>query len=272
MSIVRFRLNSATPLRGEAAISQPDSVHAQRLLFAVARKRMHPMNKPMLCKLLLAICVAFLVSCNAYPSVTQGTPIPLPLPTQTDSAFRYDWKNNWLNNATCAPPCWENITPGQTTLQEATGIIKNLPGVEIYGTYRDKVDWGVHGLYSGSASVYGFGPVGDGSNTILNISIYFGDDENISLQDVLRVFDSPSNVQVVDCMHSLCTVNVIYPESGLLLRLELVSTENTVVIDETSELVGLDFFTPGMDNYQMVFYPFRDFAIRKWEGYGTYQE
>lgn len=228
-------------------------------------KRMHPMNNPMLCKLLLAICVALLVSCNAYPSVTQDTPIPIPSPTQTDSAFRYDWKNNWLNNATCAPPCWEGITPGRTSLQDTMEILANLPGARIISPTKTGVQW------AGSQSYNGYAGTAEGSSIVQFLSIRFNHNQNISLEEALGVFGEPIKVQSNNCVHGGCDVFMIYPESGLALMIMSTSMDNTVEIDKLSDVQGLIFFSPGIDNYLKMI-PFQGFEVREWEGYGTYPE
>lgn len=34
------------------------------------------------------------------------------------------WQDNWLKGVPCKPPCWEGITPGKTTLDEALKLLK----------------------------------------------------------------------------------------------------------------------------------------------------
>lgn len=223
------------------------------------------MNNPILRNLLLVIYVALLVSCNAYPSLTQSTPTPLPLPTPTDLAFRYNWKMNWLNNATCKPPCWEGITPGRTSLQDTMKILASLPGAKIMSPTKTGVQW------AGSQSYNGYAETEAGSNIVLYIAIRFNHNQNISLEEALSIFGEPINIQSNNCVHGGCDVFMIYPESGLALMIMSPSTDRTVKIDKSSEIQGLIFFSPGIDNYLKIV-PFRDFEVRKWEGYGTYQE
>jgi hypothetical protein len=238
-------------------------------------ERILQMNKILMHIVLLVVCSALLASCNGI--VLKHTPTPLPTslpvllpssisPIPTKSNFHYDWKSDWLNSPTCAPPCWEGITPGQTSLQEAIDIIKNMPGVD--GLFRGYhyIEWSGNETYSGTADV------GETSKTISNVVIHFNHHENISMEEAIGVFGEPLNVQINRCINGLCEVFVIYPESGLALKTtSLLSTDYTVTIDKSSEVRGLVFFTPGIANYLKIVI-FQGIEVRKWDGYGTYPE
>jgi hypothetical protein len=47
-----------------------------------------------------------------------------PLTTSKSIVFTDAWQTRWLRGEPCAPPCWENITPGQTTADEAFQLLK----------------------------------------------------------------------------------------------------------------------------------------------------
>ncbi len=50
-----------------------------------------------------------------------------PTATQIISASSLSQLNTfWLKGTPCSPPCWQGIIPGQTTLEQATTILKNL--------------------------------------------------------------------------------------------------------------------------------------------------
>lgn len=211
------------------------------------------------------VCVVLLVSCNVQSAVMPNTPVPLPSPTKTVFVFYYyDWKKNWLNNATCAPPCWEGITPGQSSLQEATEFIEDIPRVEIQYTSKDEIEWWAN-------SYRGRVVTGDGYSTILYITTQFDSDEYISLQDAISVFGQPTDVEIYACIHSMCYVNAIYPEFGLALQFELKSPEKSVKIEESTNVLAAIFFIPGMNNY-MNLPPFKDGLFKRWNGYGIYSE
>ena len=130
--------------------------------------------------------------------------------------------------------------------------------------FKDEVEWWAN-------SYRGFASTGDGDSTILYIVAQFGSDEYISLQDAIIVFGKPTDVETYACMHSMCYVNVIYPELGLALQFELISPKESVKIEESSEVLAAVFFVPGMNNYLKLSF-FKDGTFKKWDGYGTYPE
>lgn len=231
------------------------------------------MNKFLLLIILLIICIVFLVSCNGIsvhktpmPPPT-ALPTPLPSPTPTKSKFYYDWKSDWLNSRTCAPPCWEGITPGQTSFQEAMEILTNMPSARSTTPTGTGVQWEGKGQ-----SYYGNAALENESSRILYLFIRFNLKQNISLEEALSVFGDPLYVHPDACAHGRCEVYVIYPESGLALMTTSISThDDTVMIDRSSEVQGIKFFIPGIDNY-LKLVPSLGYEVRKWEGYGTYPE
>jgi len=65
-------------------------------------------------------------------ATASATPIISSTPsiifTPTPIALK-DWKQRWLKGIPCRAPCWENITPGKTTLQEAIKLLEANPAV-----------------------------------------------------------------------------------------------------------------------------------------------
>lgn len=67
--------------------------------------------------------------------ITRGNPIILItmllvtacIQKEPSPILRDEIHDRWLNGVPCKPPCWEGITPGATTVEEATLILKNSP-------------------------------------------------------------------------------------------------------------------------------------------------
>lgn len=55
------------------------------------------------------------------------SPSPTEMSSLTESALPEDWSYRWLKGIPCRPPCWEGITPGQTTAREAEEILRQSP-------------------------------------------------------------------------------------------------------------------------------------------------
>jgi hypothetical protein len=65
------------------------------------------------------------------PTTPSPTPSPaltaLPPATKTTSATSQDWQYRWLKGIPCQAPCWEGITPGKTSAEEAVKILQQSP-------------------------------------------------------------------------------------------------------------------------------------------------
>ncbi|OJV97095.1 MAG: hypothetical protein BGO39_19025 [Chloroflexi bacterium 54-19] len=70
------------------------------------------------------------VTADAATSVTNETTLTPGTDAQTpklatDTPAAPGIGNNWLQGVPCKAPCWENITPGKTTPEEAQTLLKN---------------------------------------------------------------------------------------------------------------------------------------------------
>lgn len=76
------------------------------------------------------VVTAFVVMACASDQEQTNTPSPtevLQLPTTPSSTPRSpsDWTLQWLKGIPCHLPCWEGITPGQTTVSETLTLLEN---------------------------------------------------------------------------------------------------------------------------------------------------
>lgn len=80
----------------------------------------------------MLLIAAALGACGTQPQAfTTSTPVE-PLPSSKPSIPikpqpPENWPYRWLNETPCRPPCWEGIIPGQTTAEEAVGVLSISP-------------------------------------------------------------------------------------------------------------------------------------------------
>ena len=199
-------------------------------------------------------------------SACQTATAPAPTATPTPSP----WIDVILNDPDCAPPCWNGITPGVTTMDEAWAIMQAEPGLidlVYYGgeTSSANIDWafsnadGLGSIYSSKtdySTVYEicFYPTSSYFLFYLEEAIeYWGDPDFLYLRmgRGIGFFDA----------------NLYYPESGI----DLVSiygrdpwySERVEVLPDNgiSSLCFSRPFPRDEDNSQWL----------DWEGYGTYK-
>lgn len=79
---------------------------------------------------LAAISLGACVSPSGVPNTTtslKATLSPTTPLSPTKPPPPADWPYRWLKGIPCQPPCWEGITPGQTTATEAVTILQCSP-------------------------------------------------------------------------------------------------------------------------------------------------
>jgi hypothetical protein len=150
------------------------------------------------------MCVISMAACGArsitgIPTTPTRVTLNATLTTRmtaTPSAAARDALARWLTGVPCRPPCWEGITPGQTTADEAVKLLQHnpsiataeqviLPAVKDYG----KVIWTWReGDTGGSAS---FHP-GQAPLTIYETDVGFS--QPLQLREVIQAYGDPSHV------------------------------------------------------------------------------
>ncbi len=108
------------------------------------------------------------------------------------------WLKNWLENPSCSPPCWEGITPGKTTLEEANFLITKIQNVEV-SSYNFKTNhgistsWGIEN-YSISGTIWANNPDEVVNKIIINLMI-----DRIYLKDIISYFGNPNYIHFNYC-------------------------------------------------------------------------
>jgi hypothetical protein len=227
-------------------------------------------------RLILSFYVALFLSSTAACSL-----LPSASPTSTPQPLSA-WTKKWLTHPSCQPPCWEGITPGVSTITDTLQIVRSMPGIkDLNGPLQypnsnaQEVKWHfIDTLNEGGRAI------SDNEGHFLK-SIALGFNKSLTLADVLPVYGPPSKLVFSDCrgdpIGSVCTIQLIYLSSGMLLNLYLPATherENTFTakITPDTEVHTIWFFPPGLEGYNSSFFPPIDQPDRlmNWNGYSTY--
>ena len=211
----------------------------------------------------------FLTSCGLTPVLEKQEP-------------RSEWATKWLTNPTCQPPCWENIIPGQTPIDDVAAILATTQGIHILTNPQTgplseirQMDWGF------DQSIDSGGAQSDETGNLVS-EIYLNTYQPITTEEVINKFGSPTNVLLYYCSSEFwrksCVVHLVYTDKGMALDLFLNDTGKNgyqVKIEPTSKLTAIYFFTDIEGAYEMNFgknspnYPKYYYS---WEGYSNYPE
>lgn len=214
------------------------------------------------------INIALLLGLFAYLSVScESVKIEPKTATPENSKL---WQLTWLDQPICKPPCWQHITPGVTTRNEALVILENMPEVEI--TYNEK-----NGL------AWYFGTKDEGGSIVISeaglvLSIRLASiNEDQQLENVVAVYAFPTYVQPYDCRNGMCETTLIYPALGMLLAV-IVENANEDNLDPQIKILPetivyrVHFTERGIRNTQNLLRSENSLLIldMEWKGYGDY--
>lgn len=206
------------------------------------------------------LLIIFSVSCQ---SNSTGIAIPSVTP---ESAPK--WWTSWLAQPVCKPPCWQNITPGVTSVDAAVSLLEDMPKVTIIynGKYGLSWNFGTK-TEEGNISISKDGKVS--SLWLANSS-----SESLYLKEIVAKYGFPKYVKPYDCREGMCATVLVYPDRGMLL--DVFMKNSGTVSDPQIEIVPdtvvdrVYFIEPGMENFQKVL-DFQDYdLLMDWKEYGKY--
>jgi hypothetical protein len=183
---------------------------------------------------------------SCYLSTTTQTSIDQP-----------QWVKNWLiqSNENCHIPCFQGITPGMTTIQQAQLDLKNSEDIRQVSNILNDTKTGVKVLeweYSDS----GGGILWSRRDADIAILIRIGFSKTsditkygVKISDVISSKGSPSSVLINECQMNTCSVSVIYMEKGMLLNFlaedGYSSNNQKIVTIKSNHLLDTISFFPG---------------------------
>jgi hypothetical protein len=186
-----------------------------------------------------------------------------------------EWIAKWLRNPTCKVPCWENITPGETNRDQAKSLLSSNPEVASVEE-GDVIPYGLmlfvkiyDGKNKGNVSIKF-----DNQNIAQEIELaVFGD--NLYLHDMITVYGPPKKVLFHNQDYEYVTVDLLYPELGLIIELFLhnLNLEGEipkVKIEKYEEILYAYLDAPGLKYFFDTSGIVDSSLLYEWKGYTTY--
>ena len=210
--------------------------------------------------LLFTILIILTASCGNLTSAASGS--------------ANHWWTLWLDRPACQSPCWQNITPGITSTNDAIHILEKIPGVVI--TYKDEYS----ASWSFSENKTDSGDMRGSENGIVS-TIWLGNSSSKSLylETIVASYGEPSYIKLYDCRaledsgETMCATVLVYPDIGLLVDVFLEDTmvlnAHQVNIQPDIVVSGVYFFQPGLENFKS-WSEFQEHELLEWKGYSIY--
>lgn len=186
-------------------------------------------------------------------------------------------------NPVCQPPCWENITPGITTKQEALTILSKVddvdqPVVDPHHPnlgFDDEIQFSLH--HGKDNYVQGWIYVLDDQVSIISF-----ENNLVTMKHAIELFGAPQSILVINTGH-FDQVTLSNSQKGIAFDYKLFGAQNleSSAIEPETEIGGVTFFD--LNQYQKVL----DSGIlsaytltvdqtiknlRLWNGYGSFKE
>jgi hypothetical protein len=193
------------------------------------------------------------------------------------------WEREWLAGTPCKAPCWQEITPGSTTIIEAEALLRQYSKVGEYETIctSDKqcnLSWA---NWRDAYNDAGGGDIISNQDSIVtSIGLAFPH-YSFTLADVIQRYGEPTHV-LASASHSVERINeinyrlsIFFQDAGIELGSSGRSTSARPTIQADTLFHVVSFFEPGGNvvvervsqrNPKQVPY------ILEWKGYADFSE
>ncbi|MDQ2808508.1 MAG: hypothetical protein M3Z04_16610 [Chloroflexota bacterium] len=205
-----------------------------------------------------------------------GLGLGLLLPAApTVQAARLDYAKRWLHGVPCRVPCWEGVTPGQSTEHGTLRILRGSPAV-VPGSGKEEgpfesdtatIAWdGVGALERG----YAYFDINSAEPIIDEIHLLYSDapgtPDALTLQEVMQAYGPPTHIDALADLASgpFYIVYFAYAPLGMELGIELPRDTGPPVLH------------PGLHIREVSFYPAPlklndyDKSWTPWQGFHPY--
>lgn len=211
------------------------------------------------------VCYGLLITLGASCQISNTS---RPVPTETPE-ISSNWWTTWLAHPVCKPPCWQNITPGLTTMEEAVSILENSPEIKI--KFQDKygIDWRFN-QNKDEGGVITTTPDG----IVYTIRIGSVSERKLFVKTIVASYGHPEYVKPYDCREGMCATILVYPDVGIFLDVFIKNTGTISIpqieIRPDTPVYRVYFFEQGIENFQRI-PTFQNYELlMEWKGYGEY--
>ncbi len=182
------------------------------------------------------------------------------------------WVKNWIEEPTCTPPCWEGITPGITSMNEANILLTKIPDGNIHSiNYQTKngvsTSWGI-GNYSISGTIWADNPDDKVNKIVVNLKY-----NRIYLNDTISILGNPDFLHLDNCSQveftKYCELSLVYIKMGMYVNFTVYpkTIDNIVHVKINPNTIMRDFIYVPIENLKFV----NDKHNKYWNGYGVYE-
>ncbi|HEX2911401.1 MAG TPA: hypothetical protein VH186_11365 [Chloroflexia bacterium] len=203
---------------------------------------------------------------TATASLSVGSSLTITPGVETGTQER------WLNAVPCRAPCWENITPGKNTPEQALELLKQVPGItgiekspeHPIATKPVAIYWNRVGILNTSGVVsYHHDPA---SPFVEYIKMPEG---AYKLRDISKLYGEPSHIMAMLEFDELgrtvigYDLYLVYLDQGLMLANKF---SKLPAIASDTDFPEIYFFAPGVPGLSKIYGPRPELMV-EWQGF-----
>lgn len=192
---------------------------------------------------------------NALIDQESGVSIGAPEPSMLDDSFLRD--ESLLTGEPCAPPCWQDIRPGETDMTVAIEAVAGMQEMAIV----QAADTGFVFQYAGGTPCCQIASGNDG--TVVSILLQFA--PTLELGQVIDVYGEPDYVSGQPFSAKEAAILLYFTEHNMLLYVMVAGVDGQ--LEETSPVLSAVYATDELLEAAFGATPFDH-----WKGYLTYSE
>jgi hypothetical protein len=184
----------------------------------------------------------------------------------------------WLNGIPCSAPCWEEVTPGETTHLEA---IKIWSSNHLFSKLEDIHRSSKNGAFDFEMNIsfdHFMGSAGfslPSQPEIIDWIVLSGSYE-VTLNDLIKAYGQPSHIIAGNYSYadiSNCWfLNIIWLSKGLAFLDEGIAP--FPMIADNLSLETISFFSPGLDGFKKAGLNYNaqgdEYSLASWHGYDSF--
>ncbi len=196
-------------------------------------------------------------------------------------------KSSVLDDTTCDAPCWREIIPGRTSLDESLKYILGMTDVAKdsvkltdgnYGFWQNGILWSFDHVIENSGELF------FNSDEVIFLKVSIAKNQIVSLSEVFSKYGEPdlvySTYGILETM--MKSISLIY-SNGICVELRTQNINPTRVepnsdiyyttIVSTIEIKSISFFDPNLSSNVIstsCYWPIEEKYIQKWNGFGKY--
>jgi hypothetical protein len=222
-------------------------------------------------KIMILIILMFLAICLAIVLVFKKYVVG------TGTTVDQKWIRNWVETPVCTPPCWENITPNKTIIDDVPRLLSQVEGFSnitepelVVPPVSRCVTWDAQYIQGGSGGV---GSICTNSETDdfvgeINLVIDYYNPQ-IRIKDIQKKFGDPTYFGIYK-EQQFCYPGLVYQDKGMILILQDINLCRRIKITENMKVGLIYFMDPNNPKLLGKFGPEKDGVLYQWKGYTYY--